>query len=832
VSSDRADRDARQETTAKRDVSAVADDATLILGPLTGGPDRGVAGSVAQPPEEDMTVIFRPLAPEMDRPAAARIQQCPVDDATLILSPLVLGADHATADGVPQPPENDMNVMFGALAWGPMRDPIVVGNIPQQPPGFLPRPALFAQLDRAGRGTSGVRVLIGMHGVGKTQLAAAYARAKLAAGWRLVAWVNAGDAGSLLAGLAAVAEAVGLSEGVPGRDAADLGRAVRQKLEADGDRCLLVFDDVKEPDLVRPFVPADGAARVLITSMRPSVTNLGITVPVAMFSREETLAFLAERTGLGEDGAAAVAGELGSLPLTLAQAAAFMAEQRTGYETYLKRLHALPARDYLTREGQQPDPRGVAESVLLSMDAIRANDRAGVCAGIMEMMAVLSAVGVRREMLHAAGQAGALAKRGLRSRVSAALVDRALVRLAARSLLTFSLDGQTVIAHSLVMGVIREKLARRGRLAAACWTAASVLDMRAGTLATSRNRVAIQDIPEQVTALQQSAAGSGAETDHELARALLSLQFWALYQLSELGDSVSQAIAVGERVVAEFEREFGADHPDTMSVRNRLALAYLAAGRAAEAIRLFEQTLARQERLSDVGNADTLTTQNSLAAAYQAAGLADEAIRLYELTLVARQRLLGVDHADTLTTQNNLAAVYWEAGRAAEAIRSFEQTLAARQRLLGPDHPRTLNSRGNLAAAYREAGRAAEAIALFEQTLAGQERLLGPDHPNIQRLRSNLANAYHSLGRVGEAIPLREQTLATCERVLGAGHPRTLKSKDILAAAYRDAGRAAEAIRLYKQTLTVREQLLGADHPDTVATQKSLAATRREAGQV
>ena len=113
-----------------------------------------------------------------------------------------------------------------------------------------------------------IHTTTGLQGRGATQLAAAYARAKLAAGWRLVAWVNAADTGSLQAGLAAVAEAAGLTEDDSGRAIADAGQAVRHLLETDGDRCLLVFDDVADPEALSPFVPADGTAQVLIVSTR------------------------------------------------------------------------------------------------------------------------------------------------------------------------------------------------------------------------------------------------------------------------------------------------------------------------------------------------------------------------------------------------------------------------------------------------------------------------------------------------------------------------------------------------------------------------------------
>ena len=90
-------------------------------------------------------------------------------------------------------------------------DQAVVGDIPALRPGFQPRPTLMAQLNRASEKPP--VVLIGTWGVRKTQLAAAYARARLTGNWRLIAWVNAWDSETLLAGLTAVAEAAGLSVG-------------------------------------------------------------------------------------------------------------------------------------------------------------------------------------------------------------------------------------------------------------------------------------------------------------------------------------------------------------------------------------------------------------------------------------------------------------------------------------------------------------------------------------------------------------------------------------------------------------------------------------------
>ena len=413
---------------------------------------------------------------------------------------------------------------------------VVVGDIPLEPPGFRSRADLLAKLDRTEARVLVIYPATGLLGLGTTQLAAAYARAKLADDWRLVAWVNAAETGSLQAGLAAVAEATGLTDGGSGRDIADAGQAVRHLLETDGDRCLLVFDDVADPEALRPFVPADGTAQVLITSTRQPTANLATAVPVDVFSADEALSFLTGRTGLDDEaGAAAVAAVLGHLPLALALAAPVIRGQRHGYARYLDRLQTIPTEVFLTGDDGQPYPHGVARAVLLSLAAIRAADKTGMCTRVIEIMAVLSAAGVRRELLHVAGRAGVLASGG--HRVEAALVDRVLEWLSDRSLLTFSLDGQTVMMHRLVAQVVRDGLVRRRRLGAVCWVAASVLEAHAIAVAGSQDRPAVRGIPQQVTALLDHTAELAGEADEELAELLLRLRFIALYHLIELGDS-------------------------------------------------------------------------------------------------------------------------------------------------------------------------------------------------------------------------------------------------------------------------------------------------------
>ena len=773
-------------------------------------------------------------------------------------------------------------VLVGLLAMVQQRfagsDPADTAAARRRVFGVIPRPARHFQTRKAearrlrevlaGRSRAALVALSGARGAGKSQLAAAYARACVDGGFDPVAWINAES--GLVTELAGLARELGL--GAPDQPPEDLAARARAWLQEQArGRWLVVFDNVDDPDALTRWLPHGGRVKVLVTTSRTEFTHIAgfDTVPVGMFTPVEGRGFLLQTTGLPDDADADALGvRLGWLPLGLAQAGAYIAGNRVSYRQYLNALTGQNLDETLRRRAGADHP-GVLKATQVSMAGLGRDDPSGDAARVLTVLTLLSPDGVRRALLSKAALALGLTGG----------VGHALDLLAAASLITLGglfqdghgRDAVTVLTHRLTARVIRHQAARPGAampLPEAITAAAAMLDLLTDDLPYARvahQRAEIDELVAHIRAVREHTtdppplllaqtdwAGRALREAGDLTRAVPLLEHTLTDRQRVLGadhpDTLSsgsnlagvyraagrvvEAITLLERVLADCERVLGADHPDTLASRNNLAFNYRAAGRVAAAITLHEQVLTDRQRVLGADHPDTLASRNNLANAYEAMGRMVEAITLLERVLADRQRVLGADHPGTLASRNNLASAYRAVGRVVEAITLHEQILADCERVLGADHPDTLISKNNLAGAYRAAGRVVEAVTLLEQVLADCERVLGADHPNTLAFRNNLASAYDPAGRAAEAITLLEQVLADDERVLGADHPNTLISKNNLASAYEAAGRVAEAITLHEQALADDDRVLGADHPDTLASRNNLAGAYRAAGRV
>ena len=261
-------------------------------------------------------------------------------------------------------------------------------TIPPPVRSFVGRDDLLAALriQLTGQGAATLvptAALTGMGGVGKTQLALAYAqryRGDYTLGW----WVPSETELGLLTALADLGTVLGLPEKLP---PAELAARTRDAL---GERSgwLLIFDNAPNPAAIADYLPGTGAGDVLVTSRNAAWQGIADRVAVDLLSPEDAIELLMRRTGdTDRQAAARLAEELGRLPLALEQAAAYAAQQHLPLAGYLELF--IQRRDELLALGKPLAYDGTVDvAFTLTLDQLRARSPAAV--QLIELCALLA----------------------------------------------------------------------------------------------------------------------------------------------------------------------------------------------------------------------------------------------------------------------------------------------------------------------------------------------------------------------------------------------------------------------------------------------------------
>jgi tetratricopeptide (TPR) repeat protein len=735
----------------------------------------------------------------------------------------VFASDAVTGSGPVDsqgPARGPVGLRGGRVVW-----PVRAGAVPPLADGFMARsetapglgttliPGTAVVLAPGRVAAEGLRDWLGS--CGKTQIAVSFAE------WlwqsrrvQLLLWVAATSRASVLSGY--VEGAVAAMGADPAGDAESTAARFLSFLSETGRPWLVVFDDLADAADLEGLWPKGPAGMTLVTTADPATVpdeRGALILPVGVFSSREALSYLMGRLTADPDqrlGAIDLTADLGCEPLALAQASVVIASSALSCREY---------RDYFVRRREQraaagAEPPAAAVTWTFSVEQADRLAPGGGVQSVLGLAALLDGHGIPGAIFASSAACEYLARDGARGRGDRERTWGALLTLERAGLLTIdrATTPPTVRINSVLQAAIRAAMPE-GMLDRAVQAAADALlevwppDEQQAWLAAGLRSCA---------ASVQRAAGD------RLWRSGCHLLLKRAGQSLDSARLTGPAVAYWRELAAASDRVLGPGHPDTLMAGQRLADAYLAAGRAAEAVSWFEWVLADRVRVLGPDHPGTITARHDLGHAAVAASQFGEAVTILDGAASDYERVRGPDHPDTLGARDELAAAYRAAGQFGDAIRLYRRTLGDRERRQGPQHPDTMTTRQHLAEAYLADGRLKDAISHYKRTLADRERALGADHPDTLAARGNLGSAYHSAGRMASAVQLHEQTCADYERVLGADHPDTLARRASLANAYYAVGRLGDAATLLRDTVARCERVLPPGDSLTQTVRESL----------
>jgi tetratricopeptide (TPR) repeat protein len=699
--------------------------------------------------------------------------------------------------------------------------PAVWGNVPQRNKNFTGREEILAQL-RQGASTTVTAVLPhalqGMGGVGKTAVAIEYAHLYRSE-YELVWWIPADQPALVRSSLAALAEPLGLQSataaGIETAAAAVLNALRRGQPYT---HWLLIFDNADQPEDLNKIIPR-GPGDVLITSRNHRWESVVETLAVDVFSRAESMSFLAKRVpkGTNASDAARLAEELGDLPLALEQAGALQAETGMSVDEYLRLLKEHAAK--IMAEGKSPEyPQSMTAAWKLSVSTL--NKQLPQAVELLRCCAFFGPETIPRDVFRRGTQSS-------RTGVGELLADPILLARAIRELGRFALvriDGRAIQVHRLIQALLRDELDQdehdRYRHEVHRILAASSPKDPDDNRLWRRYAELVAHVASPATDL------AGCQDSAVRAFALEVMRY-----LYRSGDRLScQAFA--ERFIAQWTKDSGPDDPAVLSAQRHLGNALRDLGHYPEAYSAIEAALDRARRTLGETNPLAMALMSSFAADLRARGEFAAAQELDEESVRIHAEVLGPGDSQTLRAKNNLALDYGLNSNYARALKLQQETYVSQSdRLAGVTPTDVLVSWNGLARALRLCGNYKGARDVGEDAYDFGREALGAEHYWTLRTSIDLSIALRRIAISFEgALELATDVNNRCARLFGQGHPDTLAAAISLINVRRAIGQTDQAFALAEDTMALYPKIYGPDHPYNYGCSGNLALLRRVTG--
>jgi tetratricopeptide (TPR) repeat protein len=819
------------------------------------------------------------VAEHAERFAAVNLTNRTLLPATAVLEPVDLwGVSEAEAERrllarlalTPASPPQELPYAPGSRYPS---DPVEVwGEVPRRNRQFTGRDELLNRLQQrltdAAQGAS-VCTLVGMSGIGKTQIAAEYAH-RFSPDYDVIWWINSDQRNTQRERFGELAVEIGLTES---SEPGERIRVVRDALRRGEpyNRWLLIFDGWEETEEAAQYLP-EGPGHVLITSRNRSWRSHTDIADVSGFQRAESTGYLMRRAPhVTADEADQVAEEFNDVPLQMAQAAAWLGESGMEAGEYLRMVRqgefaGTADRSVLT---DYPDSSLTSWSILINK--LRQTEPRTV-----ELLTLCSAFAPGRIPL---GLVRGLPAEDLPQDLRWITSDqtawaRALDSLVNYSVLTRDSRGATseggpqqesVHMHRVVHGIVGELTASNDRDVYRKVVRRLLAEADPGNPEDSRSWPRYAELLPHLTS-SGSLNSKAPRTQNLLLNCLRYCHNGGEFRVgAELADQIRERwsellppdappmfvlttlqgnnLRAGGRFREahdldsnRLERLRGAattDEQDLMTATSCLAADQRFLGQYAEALQMQREVVSTALRLLGPDEWTTLLAQHNLGVGLRLLGRFAEAYEVDLDTLRRRETLLRNRHPDTLSSVNASARDLRLMGRYQEALSRQELCVRRHVQVLGPQHPKTLWARHNLVMCERRAGTfKQDSGAVLASLLEQQQQTAGRSHFSTFALITDYGNYLRAGGNLTQARELLTEAEEGYRRLLGQAHPVSTGMQSNIGLVLQAEGDRDGALNLFEQALAGLRTLLGDDHPATLGCALNAACGRNFTGRL
>ncbi|KAI4168991.1 MAG: hypothetical protein LQ343_006022 [Gyalolechia ehrenbergii] len=743
-----------------------------------------------------------------------------------------------------------VHVHFNSQPEIPQRQPKPSSTVPfRRDPDFVDRDIL-TQIEQKCSKPASRTALVGLGGVGKSQLAIEYSyqvRNRDPSIW--IFWIYGGSAARFEEGYRMIADRVK----IPRRDepGADAVRLVSIWLNDEfNGRWIMILDNVGDPAvLARPYqrrpttdagnptleaaplsslIPQTQNGSILITSRnRDAAYRLTGShqdiIEVEPMDESRALELLQKRieSEVNDGDAVQLVQALDYMPLAISQAGAYINHRapRITISSYLDAYHksdhdqaTLLNRDAGDIRRDHSANNSIITTWQISFEHIR--EQRPSAARLLSLMSLFDRQGIPEWVLRHydkenRGEAADVADMDFEDDISA-LTNYSLIRIT-------NLEGTLFEMHRLVQFSTQRWLGSSEDLES--WQAKYVRTISAvfpnakyETWTTCRAL-----FPHAKVVLEYQPADS-----QDLLHWTDLLAKVGLYA-RQIGNHLT-AEEMSRRAVEEKERALGEGSPETLRSVHGLAEALFWQGRYEAAAEMVWRAVEGREKALGEEHPETLSSVNALALVLLRQRRYEAAEEMSRRAVEGREKALGPEHEDTLASLDRLALILCRQKKYEVAEMMCRRAIEGKEKSLGKEHRDTLASVDTLALiSGDQQKRYKDAEALYQSAIEGCEKTLGKEHPQTLTSIHKLASIYQDQKQYKDAEVLYQRVIEGCEKTLGKEHPQTLISIHDLASIYQDQKQYKDAEALYQRVIEWWEKTLGKDFPGTLTSVYCLA---------